>query len=600
MKHSSTKAEELVLAAVINSEQDVVVARQRARQVAERVGFDRQDQIRIATAVSEIARNALQYAGGGRVEFGIEAQADAHALRIVISDQGGGIRDVEKILDGEYRSPTGMGLGLAGARRLMDHFEIESKPHAGTVVRMKKYLSNDALRPRATAVDIVQTLAGSSPGNGLDELQAQNYQLLSVLDELRRREQELHHLNQELDDTNRGVMALYAELDDKAESLRRADQLKSRFFSHVSHEFRTPLNSIRALARLLLSRVDGVLTSEQEKQIGYILRASEELTEMVNDLLDLAKVEAGKAVIHAAHFSVANLFGAVRGMMRPLQVKDTVELVIDEPDPAWILNTDEAKVSQILRNLVSNALKFTERGEVRLRLERTPSDLTFIVSDTGIGIPFEHQELIFQEFTQVQNPLQRSVKGTGLGLPLSRKLAGLLGGSLTVSSTPGGGSTFRFSLPVDVLLLPETAAGGRFAREEGLNTLLVIDDDEVARYLVRQFLRGTDVRIAEAAIGSTGLDRARFDRPRAILLDLSMPDMSGFQVLEHLRQDPETAAIPVIIYTSRTLSARDHERLRASAASILPKRDLSREKFMAELTRVMGDIRVLEESEQQE
>jgi signal transduction histidine kinase/CheY-like chemotaxis protein len=581
-----------VFTIAIASEQDVVAARQRARQVAEQLGFDRQDQIRVATAVSEVARNAFQYAGGGRVDFEVRSDEGIAALLIVVSDRGSGIRNLDQILDGDYRSDTGMGLGLTGARKLMDDFEIDSRPQSGTTIRLTKYLPKSAA-VRANAATLATRLREVTPPNSLDEMQVQNRQLVNTLDELRRREEELHRLNQELEDTNRGVMALYAELDDKAESLRRADELKSRFLSHVSHEFRTPLNSILALARLLLNRVDGPLTQEQEKQIGYIVKASEDLAEMVNDLLDLAKVEAGKTVIHAAPVSVANIFGALRGLMRPMQTRDSVDLVIEEPDPALTLNTDEAKVSQILRNLVSNALKFTERGEVRVKCEQTPGEVVISVRDTGIGIPHEHQERIFQEFTQVENPLQRSVKGTGLGLPLSRKLAELLGGSLRVSSTPGAGSTFRFTLPATLVVHPDGSPSlqvpGTASEPAGLDVLLVIDDDEVSRYLIRQFLRGTGLAMTEADNGSSGLDRARFDRPRAILLDLSMPEMSGFEVLDLLRRDPETADIPVIIYTSRTLSASDRERLATGRAELLPKRELTREKFLAELSRLLGE-----------
>jgi signal transduction histidine kinase/CheY-like chemotaxis protein len=593
-----------VLVLRVASEQDVVTARQRARQIAEYAGLDRQDQVRVATAVSEIARNALQYAGGGRVEFAIENGAQSSVLLIAVSDDGAGIADVRRILDGEYHSTTGMGVGIAGARRLMNGFQVESAAGGGTIVTMRKYLPERAVQTAALAGEIAQRLGLATPDGNLDELQLQNHQLIAALEELERREQEVHRLSQELEDTNRGVLALYAELDDVTVSLRRADELKTRFLSHVSHEFRTPLNSILALTRLLLSHVDGHLTPQQEKQIGYVRRAAEDLTDMVNDLLDLAKVEAGKTVIHAAHAPLNNLLGTLRGLMRPIQVNEGVELIIEEGPSDIILNTDEAKVSQILRNLVSNALKFTERGEVRVWFELMPDDCAFVVSDTGIGIPLEYQEAIFQEFTQIENPLQKSAKGTGLGLPLSRKLAELLGGALTLVSEPARGSTFRFSLPCDAIVQThatqiQAAANEPYSGNPRGRSLLVIDDDEVARYLVRQFLRGMDVSVIEADSGSTGLDRARFDRPDAILLDLSMPGMNGFDVMERLKDDAETAKIPILVYTSRTLSASDHKRLANSAAALLPKRDLTREKFMMEISRALGTVALSEEGEEE-
>ncbi len=239
-------------------------------------------------------------------------------------------------------------------------------------------------------------------------------------------------LNRELEDTNRGVVALYAELDEKADHLRRADDLKSKFLSNMSHEFRSPLNSILALSGLLLDRSDGELTTEQDQQVGYIRRAAHDLLELVNDLLDLAKVEAGKVELRPSEFEAVNLFAALRGMLRPLLLSRSVDLVFGDASHIARIYSDEGKIAQILRNFISNALKFTERGEVRVTVDREgDDDVVFSVSDTGIGIAPEHIELIFQDFVQLDNPIQRRVKGTGLGLPLSKKLAGLLGGSVS-------------------------------------------------------------------------------------------------------------------------------------------------------------------------
>jgi signal transduction histidine kinase len=205
-----------------------------------------------------------------------------------------------------------------------------------------------------------------------------------------------------------------------------------------------------ALTKILLDRLDGPLTDEQEKQVSFIHNAARELTDMVNDLLDLAKVEAGKIEVHASEFEIATLLGALRGMMRPLNTNPNVQLVFDDvPAAVPPMCSDEGKVSQILRNFVSNALKFTERGEVRVccTYEEKADVVVITVSDTGIGIPTEEQDRIFQQYYQVDSPKQRKVKGTGLGLPLSRKLAELLGGSVSLQSEPGAGSTFRVRLP---------------------------------------------------------------------------------------------------------------------------------------------------------
>ena len=256
------------------------------------------------------------------------------------------------------------------------------------------------------------------------------------------------HLNRELEDTNRGVVALYAELDEKADHLRRADELKSRFLSNMTHEFRTPVNSIIGLANLMIDDAEEE-GREPHPEVTYIRQAAEQLSELVNDLLDLAKVEAGKTVVRSAPFEVENLFGALRGMLRPLLLNQSVTLVFDDAVAIPALITDEAKVSQILRNLISNALKFTERGEVRVSAAVSDGGdlITFTVADTGIGIGPDDQPRIFEEFTQLEHRLQRHVRGTGLGLPLSRRLAELLRGTLTVQSEIGVGSTFLLTIP---------------------------------------------------------------------------------------------------------------------------------------------------------
>ena len=281
----------------IETESDVVTVRQRARRIAELLGFERQDQTRIATAVSEIARNAFGYAGRGRAEFAVEPD-EPQQFRVRITDKGKGIADLQAILDGQYRSQSGMGLGLLGAKRLMDDCKIDTAAGKGTTVELTQYLPRRAGRiTRNTVNDVTAALKRDTAADPLAVLRDQNRELLQSLEDIRRRDEESKQLNQELGDTNRGVVALYAELDERAEQLRKASELKSRFLSHMSHEFRTPLNSILALSRLLLDRIDGDLVPEQERQIGYIRRSAESLLELVNDLLDLSKVEAGKVEV---------------------------------------------------------------------------------------------------------------------------------------------------------------------------------------------------------------------------------------------------------------------------------------------------------------
>jgi signal transduction histidine kinase/DNA-binding response OmpR family regulator len=690
----------LILSVTIKYEQDLVAIRQRTRQIAGLLGFEPVDQTRIATAVSEIARNAFNYAAGGKVEFWIEGQTAPQLLLIQVKDQGPGIANLPAILQGQYHSKTGMGLGLVGARRLVDQFEIDSAPGQGTTVCLKRLLPKKA--PIVTSSRIrwlVDQLALQWPQDPLEEIRQQNQELLNTLEELRQRQEELAHLNHELEDTNRGVMALYAELDEKADHLRRADEMKSRFLSNMSHEFRTPLNSILGLTRLLLDFTDGPLASEQEKQVYFIRKSAEDLLELVNDLLDLAKIEAGKIVIQPVEFELPNLFSALRGMLRPLLLNSSLNLIFEEPVGLPALYTDEGKVSQILRNFISNALKFTEQGEIRVSAELgdTGDTVIFSVADTGIGIAPEDQPRIFEEFTQLEHPLQKRVKGTGLGLPLCRKLATLLGGSVSVQSELGVGSTFWLEIPIryeespipvgatpeawspdpgrlpvlivedeiqtqflyekylkdsrfqpipvrsirqaqqmmgqiqpavillDIILIGEDSWGwlaklkndettrhipvlmvtkvedqhkglalgadayclkpierhellaqlNRLTSQEPKPNLLIIDDEERFRYLLKKLLAETPYFIHEAANGAEGLYRACQEQPQLIFLDLNMPGMNGFELLAELKTNPITQIIPVVILTSKVLTEEEQQRLEALAQGILSKETLS-------------------------
>ena len=696
-----------LLSMQIRYEQDVVAVRQRARHVAESLGFDGQDQTRVATAISELARNAFMYAGGGKVEFLVEGRRAPQLLVIRVSDRGPGIADVDLVLSGRYRSATGMGLGIVGARRLVDRFEVTSAPGQGTAVTIGKLFPRRAplLEPEGVGA-LVDRLGRLAPPTATDEIRRQNQELMAALEQLRQRQEDLTRLNAELEDTNRGVVALYAELDEKADTLRRADELKSRFLSNMSHEFRTPLNSMLALSALLLEDRAQPLSPDQRRQVGYIRQAAEDLSELVNDLLDLATVEAGKVVVRPTEFDLRTLFAALRGMLRPLLVNESVSLVFEEPDDVPLMYTDEGKVSQILRNFLSNALKFTERGEIRVSARLTDDGRAVVcsVADTGIGIAPEDQERIFEEFTQIDNPVQKRVRGTGLGLPLVRKLTMLLGGSVSVESTVGVGTTFRATIPLvfaaaqprpapaappaidpartPILLVEDSqqdqllyehyfrpsafqmvlARTLREARDlvervrpaamvldirlgasdawafiaelrgvaatrelpivvvtsiddedkglalgadayavkpvdrgwllatltqlvEARRTprVLLIDDDEVSRYLVRTRLAGSRVTVSEAASGAEGLREARANPPSAIVLDLVMPGMSGFDVLTELRQDPKTQHIPVVVLTSKALSSDERRALSPHATRILSKQILAQAGSAAEL-----------------
>jgi signal transduction histidine kinase/CheY-like chemotaxis protein len=570
----------------LGNPEDVVAARLHARQAAEILGLDRQSQTRLATAVSEITRNAFAYAGKGRADFLIEGTAPAHSFSVTVVDEGPGIADLDSVLSGRRVYAPGRGAGLVSARRLVDEFDIQSSP-AGTTVRLAQRLPQGTLArlTREAQIQIGQLLAGQDGTDPLAVLHEQNREILAGLTDLQERQAEAARLNQELEETNRGVVALYSELEEKAEQLRDVSDTKTRFLSHMSHEFRTPLNSILALTRLLIDRVDGELNAEQERQVQYIRKSAQGLLDMVNDLLDLAKVEAGKVDVKPVAFSVDGIFASLRATLRPLLTNPAVDLLFGDVERLPEMLADEQKLIQILRNFISNALKFTEQGHVLVEARHEPKrhSIVFSVKDTGIGIAPNDLDRIFEEFSQVDGRLQQG--GTGLGLPLTRRLALLMGGEVRASSQPGRGSTFELALPVrfgQALSAPAPSPEAPRA-----NHVLVVDDEEAFRYVLRHIAQDAGHEVQEAPDGVSALQCIRERRPDIIFLDLAMPHLDGFGVLERLAQSPDLATIPVVVCTSQLLSI-EQKRLLASAHAIVLKHDVSRDGLTALMQAVMA------------
>ncbi|MEH0845127.1 sensor histidine kinase [Micromonospora sp. CPCC 205711] len=434
-------------------EQDIFLVRQRGREVAAAVGLEHQDQVRVATALSEVARDLLRIADGADVTFLATGESGGRsALRIDLVP-------VRPLPGDRYEPQSG------AVSRLVDTLAV-NRDEGDTVVRMSRRVP--ATAPELTAARLAELraeLGRSAPASALDELAAQNGQLIAALDEVRSQRDELAVLNSELEETNRGVMALYtqlseeleetnrgvvalyAELDEKSAQLRAASESKSRFLANVSHELRAPVTAIIGLGRLLTDSASDPLTAAQSEQIELIRASAADLLSLVNDLLDLAKAESGRIEPEWAPVDLRALFGQLRGTLRALATRSAVELIVEEPPTPAVLRSDEVLLAQVLRNLLHNGLKFTASGEVRMRAERDGDRWRISVSDTGVGIPPELHERIFEEFYQV--PGATRAGGTGLGLPYARRLVTLLGGTLELTSEPGRGSTFTVVLPTD-------------------------------------------------------------------------------------------------------------------------------------------------------
>ena len=528
----------------------VFAARRLGRELAAGLALESQDQVRVATALSEISRSAITAGHSAVIVFG----ADETSLVLTVTVDGPPPAD-----------------GIVAAARLMDTVASD-----GQVVRLEKRRPAKA-QPDLRAVG--EQLAAMLPESTLDELRRNNHDLITTLDDLTRQKEQLLLLNAELQETNRGVMALYSELseeleqtnrgvvalyrelDEKSEQLRAASESKDRFWANVSHELRTPLNSITGLTRLLADPAGG-LGPEQLYQVELIARASGTLLTLVNDLLDVAKAESGRFVLDPAEVSLPAALAALRGLTRPMAEGKPVNVVVSADDaPATIL-TDEGALTAILRNLMSNAIKYTDEGEVRLSVRTAPERVEIRVSDTGTGIPEGQVERVFEEFYQVPGARRG---GTGLGLPYARRLARLLGGELMLISEAGRGTTAVLSLPHGT---------------PSVGTIVLADDDAAFRQVLKAMLTGLADRVIEADDGAQALAAVNTNSVNLVLADLGMPSLDGRALLDRL-----PPGLPAIVITGHDVAAPPR------AAALLQKDQLTRERLAFAIRRVSQGTR---------
>ena len=531
---------------------DVYAARQLGRDLAARLELEPQDQIRVATALSEISRSAVMAGRTAVITFSI----DNTDLLLTVT------------LDGEPPAE-----GTAAAARLMD--QVSADAH---IVRMSKRRPPDVW-PDMRLVQ--ERLAAAAPQSALDDLRRQNQDLISALEDLKKQKEQLlllnselqetnngvmalyRELSDELEQTNRGVVALYAELDETSQRLRAASESKDRFWANVSHELRTPLNSIIGLARLLAEpTAEGGLDPERLYQVELIKNSGSVLLTLVNDLLDVAKAESGQLRLDPAVVNLRAVFGRLRGLARPMAEGKPVDVIVSEDGAPDRVLTDEIALTSILRNLLSNGIKYTDRGEVRLSARVAGDTVQISVSDTGIGIAPGLQRQVFEEFYQVPG-LRRG--GTGLGLPYARRLAQILGGDLELTSEAGAGTTVVLSLPHG------TPAVG---------TVLLADDDASFRALVAGLLTPLADRVLEAADGRQALDILAGTPVGLVLADMRMPGLDGPALLARL-----PAAVPAIIIT-----AADAPRP-PRAAALLHKDELTSERLEFTIRAVLRGAR---------
>ena len=345
---------------------------------------------------------------------------------------------------------------------------------------------------------------------------------------------------------------LFDEIQDKSRQLEMASQHKSQFLSSMSHELRTPLNAIIGLTEMMVTHAARFGTEKAQEPLRRVRGAGTHLLGLINQVLDLSKIEAGKLELSPEPVNLARLIDDVIGTARQLAEQNKNRLIVENQEGLGPLTVDPMRLRQVLLNLLSNACKFTKEGQVALRVRKVVDGrdwIEFAVSDTGIGMTPVQQARVFEEFTQADASTARQYGGTGLGLAITRKLAQMMGGDVTVASEPGKGSIFTVRLPAGADTLRRGSIGLEGSESSGADCVLVIDDDATARELIADNLKMADFAVVTAAGGLEGLKLAKELRPIAITLDVMMPDLDGWSVLAALRQDAELAEIPVIMVT---------------------------------------------------
>ncbi|SDV48072.1 ATP-binding protein [Chitinasiproducens palmae] len=500
-----------ILTSKLRKDLDVPLARQRARQIAAAFGLEALDQTRLATAVSEIARNAVAFAGEGRIEFAIRTDRDAPMLVVTVSDNGPGLPAAAVVRPG--RGGRGDhdargGLGIAGSRRLTDTFDIVSGGD-GTTVELGMYvpaLGQAALRERVASA--AKDLTRTRDGDPLAELEQQNREILRTLDELR-----AHQLQ-----------------------LRQADQRKDEFLAMLAHELRNPLAAIlNGIEFLRVQRSEDSAWGGIEEMMN---RQARHLSRLVDDLLDVSRITQGTVQIRREPVEAATLIASATETCEALVGARSHRLTVELPDqPVWV-DADVTRLTQVLGNLLNNAAKYTPSGgEIRLRLTREGSDAVFSVRDNGVGIDAAMLPKVFDLFARADSAINSSESGLGIGLTIVQRMAELHGGSVTVHSEGvGHGSEFLVRLPaVDAPAPASTLASADTEAAAPQGEILIVDDNVDSADSLALVLGLYDYRTRTAYGGLAALAAVEERMPRAVILDIGMPDLDGYEVARRLR-----------------------------------------------------------------
>lgn len=431
--------------------------------------------------------------------------------------------------------------------------EILVEMHSSALCRLmqERGAEVEELVARANQVLLEAMITYSLVYQELLERKGSEYKALEgYTKKIKKQAEELKMLYNELGTSNAGTIALYKELDEKNQQLQELDRLKSQFLANMSHELRTPLNSIIGFTGIILQGLSGEISNEQRKQLGMVYDSGKHLLSLINDVLDLSRIAAGKMEVSPEVFCLAEVIDSVISMLTPLaKNKDLKVVATNLPGADFEIYSDKNKVKQILINLLNNAIRYTERGQIEVNTNFPPQgdEIEINVSDTGMGIKKEALGYIFDEFRQAEGTVVRDQGGVGLGLSICKKLMKLLKGRIWVESEYGVGSKFTFSLPLRMPAVKPVVPAVRKKGEVTKPLILTVEDDPKAQEMLRIYLEDNDYEVVQAYTGREAIKLAKEYKPYAITLDVIMPSRDGWDILQELKSTPETAGIPVII-----------------------------------------------------